>query len=1164
MWYKEGTISLVQGSAGITGVGTNFVSNTRVADMFVGPDGRIYEVVNAPNQTTLAIDPPYAGPSVSNTSTYYIVPIQGYVKLAVDKLHTITDGIESIDADVAASALNAAQAQASRLAAEIAEGNAETAAANAQASESGVAASAAAALASQQDAANSKTVATTKAGEAAASAADALASQQDAASSKSQAAASATTATTKAGEAAASATTASTKAGEAATSATNAASSATTATTKAGEASASATAATDSATTASTKAGEAATSATNAEGSATTASTKAGEAATSAAAAADSATTSTTKAGEASASATAAGDSATTATTKASEASSSATAAAGSATTASTKAGEAAASAADALASENAAATSETNSAASASAAQAAETAAAQSAVDAGTARDDAEAAAATLQGATVDKGYIDLSGGAYPAKPAFSSFWKVSVGGTVSGTVYGVGDLLIYTKLMDAFYRVANAAGGVTSVGGFTGDVTKAQLGIDQTYTSAEKAKLAGLESSHFKGAFVSLAALTAAISSPVAGDYGDVDAGTGADVERYVWDTNDTKWVKSGSGDPLTAAQVKTLYEANPDTNAFTDAQETKLAGIATAATANSTDAQLRDRSTHTGSQLASTISDFAATVRGTLLAGYAAGTNAVIAATDSILVAFGKLQRQVSDIVLSLANRPVRIWDFADQVTSKPDVNVPATWDWGPALQALFNHAEKRKIITPGTYISNQRLLIQTGTKLCMYGATLKAGDSLPTNHSLLQNTVTTGSTDVYYDQDIEIFGGIISGNALARTNSLVSFIKTFNVHLNNVRVTGNRYMGIALGGCRHTIFNGIEVDHCGNPTVTAEGGAAVWVGDNTGRSYDTQFLGAYIHDNEWSACYANGIDVLFDEACRLMSNRESVIFANSTCDGLDFRGIIDGTTKKNISASGIEFGGKNLRVSGQIRNTGNGCIDLTDARGVKIMGAKLSNGGQDLATFPNATYVTLLSTLASGSQVSKIQIVGCDFLPSGSGTLPYAYVGIYGTSTTGTNIEILDNDMTGGAPTSGKHIAYLGVQNGSLVTRARNMGTSDLTTAVGQFQMQLAAGTQTISVGFRPKSLTLFGSNPDTSRAAFCQTVITSAGTAMGTFFAADATGYRGSVVTVPFLLLTGGGTTLCQASSIAFTEDGFTLTIPSGNTSSPWISWIATP
>lgn len=170
--------------------------------------------------------------------------------------------------------------------------------------------------------------------------------------------------------------------------------------------------------------------------------------------------------------------------------------------------------------------------------------------------------------------------------------------------------------------------------------------------FTDPEKTKLAGLENSHFRGVFISLSALTAGVASPLAGDYADVDAGTGTDSIRYIWDVTDTVWVSSGSGTSLTAAQVKTLYESNPDTNAFTDSEETKLGGIADGATANATNAQLRDRSTHTGTQLASTISDFAATVRGTLLAGLAAGTNAAIAATDSVLLAFAKLQTQLDN--------------------------------------------------------------------------------------------------------------------------------------------------------------------------------------------------------------------------------------------------------------------------------------------------------------------------------------------------------------------------------------------------------------------------------------------------------------------------------------------------------------------------------
>lgn len=61
-----------------------------------------------------------------------------------------------------------------------------------------------------------------------------------------------------------------------------------------------------------------------------------------------------------------------------------------------------------------------------------------------------------------------------------------------------------------------------------------------------------------------------------------------------------------------------------ATTSTNGLMSAPDkTKLNGVATGATANATDSALRDRSTHTGTQTASTISDFASTVTETAVA-------------------------------------------------------------------------------------------------------------------------------------------------------------------------------------------------------------------------------------------------------------------------------------------------------------------------------------------------------------------------------------------------------------------------------------------------------------------------------------------------------------------------------------------------------------
>ena len=197
----------------------------------------------------------------------------------------------------------------------------------------------------------------------------------------------------------------------------------------------------------------------------------------------------------------------------------------------------------------------------------------------------------------------------------------------------------------------------------GLAGKVDKdgAKVLSDQNYTSAEKAKLAGLEGAHFKGLHASLAALQAAHPSAAVGDYADVDSGIGADVARFIWDVSDSTWIiQSGASGSMTAAQIKTAYESNPDTNAFSDAEQAKLGAIASGATANATNAELRDRSTHTGAQTASTISDFAATVRATVLTGLSLVSGAAIAAGDSALGALGKLQKQITDQAAAISGK------------------------------------------------------------------------------------------------------------------------------------------------------------------------------------------------------------------------------------------------------------------------------------------------------------------------------------------------------------------------------------------------------------------------------------------------------------------------------------------------------------------------
>lgn len=109
--------------------------------------------------------------------------------------------------------------------------------------------------------------------------------------------------------------------------------------------------------------------------------------------------------------------------------------------------------------------------------------------------------------------------------------------------------------------------------------DVVEGKGLSDANFTQAEKDKLAQLEDGHFKGVFVGLQSLEDTHPTGEPGDYAVVD--DGVDLVWYQWDTS--AWsVRQGESADVTPAQVKTYYESNPDTNAFTDDEKSGLANL------------------------------------------------------------------------------------------------------------------------------------------------------------------------------------------------------------------------------------------------------------------------------------------------------------------------------------------------------------------------------------------------------------------------------------------------------------------------------------------------------------------------------------------------------------------------------------------------------
>lgn len=78
-WYRAGSVAVTNGSAIVTGAGTDFVSNVNIGDGFVAPDRGVYEIAQVVSATQFLLATPYQGATAGGQG-YSIKPTHSFAR----------------------------------------------------------------------------------------------------------------------------------------------------------------------------------------------------------------------------------------------------------------------------------------------------------------------------------------------------------------------------------------------------------------------------------------------------------------------------------------------------------------------------------------------------------------------------------------------------------------------------------------------------------------------------------------------------------------------------------------------------------------------------------------------------------------------------------------------------------------------------------------------------------------------------------------------------------------------------------------------------------------------------------------------------------------------------------------------------------------------------
>jgi hypothetical protein len=359
----------------------------------------------------------------------------------------------------------------------------------------------------------------------------------------------------------------------------------------------------------------------------------------------------------------------------------------------------------------------------------------------------------------------------------------------------------------------------------------------------------------SPFKGHYGSLSALQTAHATSSDGDYAFVESSGVAPVE-YIWDTVNASWGPTGSvgagafgtltGVPADNSALASALGNKVDkvagkmlsTEDYTTAEKSKLSGIAAGATANDTDANLKARANHTGSQLASTISDFLSSVQGSLLTGLSLITSSAISATDTLLAALGKLQTQITANSSSITTNTSNISTNTSNITANTSAITSEASTRASADTTLQNNINTNT----SAITANAGAIAAETTTRASADTTLQ--NNINTNTSVIvTNTtnITTNAIAIATETTNRVSADTTLQNNI-NTNTSAIATNTSNISLNAENI-------IAEASSRAVADTALQASITSNTSNIAANTAAIALKDNSAIGFNDQSGTAY---------------------------------------------------------------------------------------------------------------------------------------------------------------------------------------------------------------------------------------------------------------------------------------------------------------------------